>query len=85
MEIARAASEIGTSVWEVVQEGDEELNVLANEVITLPVVAEIWSPFVNVLPLQLMAYYLALAKGCQPDRFRRDEPKFAAAHPHYVL
>ncbi len=85
VEIARAASEIGTSVWEVVQEGDEELTVLANEVITLPVVAEIWSSFVNVLPFRLMAYYLALAKGCQPDRFRRDEPKFAAAHSHYVL
>ena len=50
VEIAHAASEIGTSVWAVVQDGDEVLTVLANEVITLPVVAEIWSPFVYVLP-----------------------------------
>ena len=85
VEIAQAAAEIGASVWAIVQEGDEELASLANEVMELPSVAEIWSPFVYVLPLQLMAYYLALAKGCQPDRFRRDDPEFAAAHAHYAL
>jgi glucosamine--fructose-6-phosphate aminotransferase (isomerizing) len=69
----------------LVQDGDEELASLANEVMRLPAVAEIWSPFVYVLPLQLLTYYLALAKGCQPDRFRRDDPAFAKAHSHYVL
>ena len=85
VEIARAASEIGAPVWALVQEGDEELASLVNEVTALPAVDEIWSPFLYVLPLQLLTYYLALAKGCQPDRFRRDDPAFAAAHSHYVL
>ena len=85
VEIAHAAAEIGAPTWAMVQEGDEELASLANEVMTLPAVEEIWSPFVYVLPLQLLTYYLALAKGCQPDRFRRDDPAFARAHSHYVL
>ena len=85
VEIAHAAAEIGAPVWGLVQEGDEELASLAGEVTLLPEVAEIWSPFVYVVPLQLFTYYLALAKGCQPDRFRRDDPAFARAHSHYVL
>lgn len=85
VEIAHAAAEISAPVWALVQEGDEELASLATEVTLLPEVAEIWSPFVYVLPLQLFTYYLALAKGCQPDLFRRDDPAFARAHSHYVL
>ena len=85
VEIAHAATEISAPVWAVVQEGDEELVSLASEITLLPEVAEIWSPFVYVVPLQLFTYYLALAKGCQPDQFRRDDPAFARAHSHYVL
>ena len=32
-----------------------------------------------VVPVQLLAYYLALAKGTNPDTFRRDDPRYAAA------
>ncbi len=85
VEITHAAAEIGAPVWALVQEGDEELGALVAEAMTLPAVDELWSPFVYVLPLQLLTYYLALAKDCQPDRFRRDDPAFAAAHSHYVL
>jgi glucosamine--fructose-6-phosphate aminotransferase (isomerizing) len=85
VEITHAAAEINAPVWALVQEGDEELGALVAEAMTLPAVDELWSPFVYVLPLQLLTYYLALAKGCQPDRFRRDDPAFAAAHSHYVL
>ena len=85
VEIAEATAEIGAQVWALVQEGDEELASLANQTMTLPAVSELWSPFVYVLPLQLFTYYLALTKGCQPDRFRRDDPMFAAAHSHYQL
>ena len=85
VEIAQASADIGAPVWALVQEGDEELASLVKDVMTLPAVAEIWSPFVYVVPLQLLTYYLALAKGCQPDRFRRDDPAFAAAHSRYVL
>ena len=68
-----------------IQEGDEELASKATEALTLPPVQELWSPFLYLVPLQLLTYYLALAKGCQPDLFRRDEPVFAAAHSHYTL
>jgi glucosamine--fructose-6-phosphate aminotransferase (isomerizing) len=31
------------------------------------------------LPLQLFTYYLALAKGTNPDGFRLEDPRFAEA------
>jgi glucosamine 6-phosphate synthetase-like amidotransferase/phosphosugar isomerase protein len=34
----------------------------------LPAVEELLSPFLYVLPLQLFAYHLALARGSNPDR-----------------
>jgi glucosamine 6-phosphate synthetase-like amidotransferase/phosphosugar isomerase protein len=32
-----------------------------------------------VVPVQLFAYYMAVRKGINPDRFRRDEPRYDAA------
>jgi glucosamine--fructose-6-phosphate aminotransferase (isomerizing) len=38
--------------------------------IKLPEVAELLYPMVAVVPLQLLAYYLAITRGCDPDRPR---------------
>ncbi|MBX8632318.1 MAG: SIS domain-containing protein [Thermoplasmata archaeon YP2-bin.285] len=35
------------------------------------------SPFVTVLPLQLIAFYLAMLRGTDPDSFRSGDPAFA--------
>ena len=48
-------------------------------------VRELWSPLVYVLPLQLFTYFLALARGTQPDLFQQDNAKQAAAKTHYDL
>ena len=83
--IARAAAELGAPVWALTQEGDETLALASTETFSLPPVAEIWSPFLYILPLQLFSYYLSLANGSNPDSFRRDQPPFAAAMSHYSL
>ena len=58
---ARGAFLIGVSDREN-EEYDERLKI--------PRVEEIFYPFVSVVPLQLLAYYTAVAKGNDPDRPR---------------
>ena len=49
------------------EEGDEAIGELADLVITVPRVAAIFSPVVNVVTLQLLAYYTAKYRGCPID------------------
>ena len=69
----------------LVQDGDTLLTDLATESFVLPQVPDFWSPFVYILPLQLFTYYLALARGTQPDLFQQDNSLQAAARRHYDL
>ena len=85
LDIARAANAAGAPVWALVQQGDEELSTLAADSFTLPALPEIWSPLAYVVPLQLFTYYLALARGKDPDRFQQDNPRQAAARAYYEL
>jgi glucosamine--fructose-6-phosphate aminotransferase (isomerizing) len=43
---------------------------LADEVLTVPAVDEDLSPLVNVVPLQLLAYFVAERRGCDIDQPR---------------
>jgi glucosamine--fructose-6-phosphate aminotransferase (isomerizing) len=85
MNVARAATEVGAPVWSLVQEGDALLSDLTTESFSLPQVPELWSPLLYVLPLQLFTYYLAVARGAQPDQFQQNNPRQAAARRHYEL
>ena len=49
------------------QEGDEEIDKIADSVITIPQVDTIFSPVVNTVALQLLAYYAAKERGCPID------------------
>ena len=51
-------------------EGDRRTAELADDVIVVPDVEEYLQPLVTVLPLQLMAYHIALLRGCNVDRPR---------------
>jgi glucosamine--fructose-6-phosphate aminotransferase (isomerizing) len=50
--------------------GDERVRKLADEVIEVPRTHYLLTPFVTVLPLQLLAYYTALALGRDVDKPR---------------
>jgi glucosamine--fructose-6-phosphate aminotransferase (isomerizing) len=54
----------------VASEGDEEAAQVADEVIEVPEVPEYLQPLVSVVPLQLLAYHVALLRGCDVDRPR---------------
>ncbi|MCK4856941.1 MAG: glutamine--fructose-6-phosphate transaminase (isomerizing) [candidate division Zixibacteria bacterium] len=51
-------------------EGDEEIGHLANHVIYLPKVPYHLTPTVSIIPLQLLAYHVAVLRGCDVDRPR---------------
>ena len=63
----------GGPVIAIAPEGDEEVakHVLsADEVIFVPEVPEYLQPLVAVVPLQLLAYHIALLRGCDVDKPR---------------
>jgi glucosamine--fructose-6-phosphate aminotransferase (isomerizing) len=56
------------SVIAVLEEGDEEVKKLADDYVEVPKgVGDVLSPIVFVIPLQLLAYYIAVEKGHNPD------------------
>ncbi len=54
----------------VATEGDDEIKGFTKEIIYIPKIEEIFSPIVCVLPLQLLAYYIAVKRGCDVDQPR---------------
>jgi glutamine---fructose-6-phosphate transaminase (isomerizing) len=54
----------------IASEGDEELAGLADDVILVPQAPELLSPILEIIPLQLFAYYMAVRKGLDVDRPR---------------
>ena len=54
----------------VVCEGDTEAARLADDIIEIPAVEEFLQPIVTVIPLQLLAYHIAVARGCDIDKPR---------------
>jgi glucosamine--fructose-6-phosphate aminotransferase (isomerizing) len=58
----------GASVIAVVEEADHEIEQLADDYIEVPKgIGEVLSPILFVIPLQLLAYYMAVEKGYDPD------------------
>ncbi|MGM0598825.1 MAG: glutamine--fructose-6-phosphate transaminase (isomerizing) [Candidatus Rifleibacteriota bacterium] len=54
----------------VVTQGDTEISALTESLIEVPEVSEIFSPIINVVPLQLFAYYVADLRGLDVDQPR---------------
>jgi len=60
----------GGPVIAIAGEGDERIAELADDVIFVPDTAECLSPLLTSIPLQLLAYHIALHRGCNVDRPR---------------
>lgn len=59
----------GANVLAIGAGGDESLESKANAIISInPEVKEIIAPLVYIVPLQLIAYYITLEKGHDPDK-----------------
>ncbi len=60
----------GGRVIAVVTEGDTGVAKLADHTIAMPETLDPLAPIVTVLPLQLLAYYIAVRRGCNVDQPR---------------
>ena len=54
----------------ICDEGDEEVKKMADDVIEIPWTIEPLQPILTVIPTQLLAYYIALRRGCDVDQPR---------------
>jgi glucosamine--fructose-6-phosphate aminotransferase (isomerizing) len=51
-------------------EGDEEIKEAADHVLYIPTAPEELSPILEIVPLQLLAYHIAVRRGCDVDQPR---------------
>ena len=54
----------------VATEGDKTIGGLVEQVIFVPPAFELLSPLIEIVPLQLLAYYIAVRRGCDVDQPR---------------
>jgi glutamine---fructose-6-phosphate transaminase (isomerizing) len=60
----------GSRVIAIATEGDPEVQKLADHTIFVPQAPELLSPILEIVPLQLFAYYMAVKRGLDVDRPR---------------
>jgi glucosamine--fructose-6-phosphate aminotransferase (isomerizing) len=60
----------GGSVIAVAEKGDARVAELADDVIDVPAVPDYLQPIVSIVPLQLLAYHIAVHRGCDVDKPR---------------
>ncbi|MCE9501038.1 MAG: glutamine--fructose-6-phosphate transaminase (isomerizing) [Leptospira sp.] len=54
----------------IVNEGDEQVKALSDYCFEIPKCSEVLSPLLTVIPLQLLSYYVAVARDYDPDKPR---------------
>ena len=57
-------------VLTVVTEGDKDVKGIADHVIEIPEAPELLLPILEIVPLQLLAYHIAVRRGCDVDQPR---------------
>ena len=60
----------GGPVIAIAAKGDSQIAELADEVVFTPAVPEYLQPFTMIVPLQLLAYHIAVLRGCDVDKPR---------------
>jgi len=54
----------------IVTEGDHLARDIANHTVEVPAAPELISPILEIVPLQLLAYHIAVRRGCDVDQPR---------------
>jgi glucosamine--fructose-6-phosphate aminotransferase (isomerizing) len=54
----------------IITEGDDLIKSMADDVIEIPAADEIVAPLLSTIPMQLLAYYIGVAKGLDVDKPR---------------
>ena len=60
----------GGKIIAIVTQGDKDVAELADHIIEIPETEEELTPLITVIPLQLLAYHIAILRGCNVDQPR---------------
>jgi len=60
----------GAKVIAIATEGSTNIEGIADEVFYIPKTSEMFTASATVVPLQLLAYYIAVERGCDVDKPR---------------
>jgi glucosamine--fructose-6-phosphate aminotransferase (isomerizing) len=60
----------GGKIIAITTEGNGDLRPLADHEVRVPACPHLCSPLLTVIPLQLLAYHIAVLRGCDVDRPR---------------
>jgi glucosamine--fructose-6-phosphate aminotransferase (isomerizing) len=60
----------GGKIIAIVTQGDRDVAELADHIIEIPETEEELTPLITVIPLQLLAYHIAIMRGCNVDQPR---------------
>ncbi len=60
----------GATVFAIALEGNTDIEKEADFVLYVPCTADIFTPSLTVIPLQIFSYYIAVNKGCDVDKPR---------------
>ncbi len=76
LDLLRAARTVGAHTVSVAAEGDREIEAASEATLFVPPVDEYLSPFLNIIPLYLYAYFASVKRGHNPDVLRYLEPRY---------
>ena len=57
-------------IFSILTEGDTMSSQVSNHLVEIPQVSDLLAPILSVVPLQLLAYYIAVRRGCDVDQPR---------------
>jgi glucosamine--fructose-6-phosphate aminotransferase (isomerizing) len=76
LDLVKAATILGVPVISIVEKGNDEVSSSSDYAIELPAIDEYLSPFINIIPLYLLSYYLSIKRGHNPDLLRYQTPNY---------
>lgn len=85
LDLLRAARILGSATVALGAAGDAELASLAGSYLALPDCSEVLSPAPYHVPIHLLSYWLAVARGRNPDLMRREDARYLEARRSYTL
>jgi glutamine---fructose-6-phosphate transaminase (isomerizing) len=60
----------GAAIIAIAEDGDREVAAHATHVLRVPAASQLLAPLVYLIPLQLLSYHVAVARGCPIDKPR---------------
>jgi glutamine---fructose-6-phosphate transaminase (isomerizing) len=85
IELVRAAAAVGVHTIVIADETEATLAKACKTFIGMPAVPEALTPITFLPPLQLLAYWLGMERGTNPDSFRLQEPAHQRSREFYSL